>query len=596
MTALRAALLPGLLAAAGYALLELAFFAPRNLLLPWSPEHGGILGLFFLLHAIVALAALGAAAVLTRFAARPLAGTLPFFAPLAALVAIHAVSHYRERMNALPRDLTGTLVTLGIVALAVALAFALARASRDSGRARRLATVLSVIPVVFGIGKMIIAEPVGVETASAPRHQDDRLRARETGQRVLVFGFDGATWDVVDPLIAAGRMPNLAALAARGRTLDLESIRPTFSPVIWTSVATGKDRFAHGIHDVVQTRLPGGTLLRRSIPRTAFYTKTVGVACRALNARHFFDRVPYRSHQVRATSVFEAASEAGLSTSLVEWYVTWPARSLTGVNVSDRFHLARDGFEGIVSPTALGDALADHIVTSADVPVEDVLALADLEGLDAAETAAWQEENGYFVSEMRYNLARDLTTRNVAVDLLSRDEEWRLFGVYFRSVDLSHHLTWSERKNDGSRLRTAVDRYHEVMDGVVGEVLANVPDEAVVLLLSDHGFEDRYAHSRAPTGIAIVAGGPTVVSPDRGRIGVYDVAPTVAALVGLPVANDLAGEARLDLFDPAFSAAHPPASISTWERDRPDDEATVVEDESVEAAELERLRALGYIQ
>ena len=64
------------------------------------------------------------------------------------------------------------------------------------------------------------------------------------------------------------------ALFGAPRALRLESIRPTFSPLIWTSVATGKDRFQHGIHDVVQTTLPGGVKLPRSMDRTAFLTKS----------------------------------------------------------------------------------------------------------------------------------------------------------------------------------------------------------------------------------------------------------------------------------------------------------------------------------
>jgi arylsulfatase A-like enzyme len=141
-----------------------------------------------------------------------------------------------------------------------------------------------------------------------------------------------------------------------------------------------------------------------------------------------------------------------------------------------------------------------------------------------------------------------------------------------------------------------IERYYEMMDGIVGEVLALVPPDAVVLVLSDHGFEDRFGHSRAPDGFAMMAGGATAPAAARGRISIYDVAPTVAALLGLPVAQDLAARPRVDLLDPEVVAAWPARDISTWDREGralpagEDDETGQLD------SEIERLRALGYIR
>jgi hypothetical protein len=603
-------LVPAGLAAAAYALLELAFFVRRNLLLPWEPGHLVVGSMFLLVHGITAFGALVVAAALARRFAPGLAASLPPLAPLGTLILIHAVSHYRERVNARPRDLEGSLVTVALfagIAAAVIWAAWLLRASER--RARIGASAAGVVVIGLGLFRCFTVAPVGEAEPVAPRPELDWLAAVETAQRVLLFGVDGASWDVLEPLMAEERLPNLSALVERGRALRLESIRPTFSPVIWTSIATGKDRFQHGIHDVVQTQLPGGTTLPRSMNRTAFFTKTAARFLHFLHRAGLTKLTPYRSSDIGATSVFEAASEAGLATTRVEWYVSWPAGPLAGVNVTDRFHLqdpVGDPMPGAVWPGALGSPLLDHVVTPDDVPLDRILELVDTEGLSAGEASAWARARPRFVAEMRHNLARDLSTRNVAVDLLARDEEWRLFGLYFRAVDLAHHLTWSLRNATGDpaehpelRLSTVVDRYHELIDGIIGEVLAEVPDDVTIVMLSDHGFEDRYQHARAPDGFAILAG-PTVVHRDqdetKGAISVYDVAPTVATLLGLPVPSDLAGRARTDLLDPEFVDAHVPGPVTTWEREGRDAAATEGEDRAVEEAELERLRALGYIQ
>ena len=48
-------------------------------------------------------------------------------------------------------------------------------------------------------------------------------------------------------MLRDGRLPNLEKLMARGQYGRLGSFRPTFSPIIWTSIATGKKAESHGI-------------------------------------------------------------------------------------------------------------------------------------------------------------------------------------------------------------------------------------------------------------------------------------------------------------------------------------------------------------
>ncbi|NBX33017.1 MAG: hypothetical protein EBR07_09870 [Planctomycetes bacterium] len=45
-------------------------------------------------------------------------------------------------------------------------------------------------------------------------------------QRLLILGWDAADWQIIDPLLARGQMPNLAALIAAGTRANLRTMEP----------------------------------------------------------------------------------------------------------------------------------------------------------------------------------------------------------------------------------------------------------------------------------------------------------------------------------------------------------------------------------
>jgi len=65
---------------------------------------------------------------------------------------------------------------------------------------------------------------------------------------LLLIGWDGADWDVINPLLDAGKMPNLKSLVNNGVIGDLATLYPELSPMLWTSIATGKRAYKHGIY------------------------------------------------------------------------------------------------------------------------------------------------------------------------------------------------------------------------------------------------------------------------------------------------------------------------------------------------------------
>jgi len=58
--------------------------------------------------------------------------------------------------------------------------------------------------------------------------------------KVLLIGWDAADWKIIHPLIDNGKMPNMAKFIEQGVIGNLATLYPELSPMLWTSIATGK--------------------------------------------------------------------------------------------------------------------------------------------------------------------------------------------------------------------------------------------------------------------------------------------------------------------------------------------------------------------
>ena len=74
--------------------------------------------------------------------------------------------------------------------------------------------------------------------------------------RVIVLGFDGMDYALTKEMIARGRLPHLARLAAQGTFQPLGTSTPPQSPVAWSNFITGMDAGGHGIFDFIHRDPP----------------------------------------------------------------------------------------------------------------------------------------------------------------------------------------------------------------------------------------------------------------------------------------------------------------------------------------------------
>jgi hypothetical protein len=177
-------------------------------------------------------------------------------------------------------------------------------------------------PIALCLLGLALAGCQGTATSESEEAASVGIAASLAVRPLLLVGIDGATFDRILPLAEQGRVPNLAGLMERGSWGPLETLEPTVSPAIWTTVATGRLPEVHGI--VGFDGVPGFTM--STLPT---------------------------SQMRRVRAFWNVLSEHGRSVGIVGWWATWPAEPVDGFIVSDRFAytrmeatLGRDGTSG----------------------------------------------------------------------------------------------------------------------------------------------------------------------------------------------------------------------------------------------------------
>ncbi len=411
--------------------------------------------------------------------------------------------------------------------------------------------------------------------------------ASDAPRRVALIGWDGATWSVIDPLLRQGRLPQLAALLARGNRGILRAEPPLWSPALWTTIATGFPAADHGVTDF---QLPD--------PRTGKPVLASTV------------------HRRRAP-LWRIASDGHKTVGFVGWWTTWPAEPVRGYMVSDHLaynryddwtdRLPGDGFQ-LTFPPGLAAHLGPLAVAPAAVDASTITALVPFNASEQREMlAATKPIKFHGPSVMRFGYATDASNVRFATQLLTERAQPDLFGIVFILSDVAGHVFWHHHEPDQypsdpdlGRLREAIPNTYEQIDRWTGELLARLDPETIVVVLSDHGMgakhvlpspEQHPSGDHVPEGIVVVAGPGLPHGADLGIRSQIDIAPTVLAWLGLPLARDMRGRA-IEALLPRTAATLP--HVDSYGDGRlPED--SLAESPSAEDY-LERLRSLGYVQ
>ena len=456
----------------------------------------------------------------------------------------------------------------------------------------------------------------------------------ERPERVVLVGLDGADLRLARELAGAGRLPHWSALFDEGVAAPLTSQIPTWSPILWNTFATGVAGSLHGILDFTAIELPGmrrGVQRLRVVERLALQADPsrapvpahTGLAPLAYAAVElgWLAEVPIQGFHRRVKALHNVLSDAGRRVAVVRWWASWPAEEVLGFVVSDanvrkQALSAASGRPALAGATYPPELLAE--LAALDDPElgrcagpqtawdradpaasrERALALPLFEDLGAAQRAALAADEGLL--ELVWNAWADDRFGVACAAHLAAREPLDYLAVYTSLIDVLGHRLEQHVLRDPGYL-AVVERAYEESDRLLGRLLGERRPGTTYVLVSDHGWSyerGRYGHYDAPAGVIVLAG-------DGVRSGArlaaqptsFDVAPTVLALLGLPASLEQPGEALVDVLRADRAEPARVQSFGRYAPRYPGAGAAAAGAGSREALEeLERLRALGYVQ
>ncbi|MEM8711679.1 MAG: alkaline phosphatase family protein [Planctomycetota bacterium] len=247
-------------------------------------------------------------------------------------------------------------------------------------------------------------------------------------QRLLIVGWDGATYDLIDPLLAQGALPHLASLMDRGRTATLESTKIPISSAAWPTISTGKGPGEHGVYSFFRP------------------------------VEDSYDARLVSAQDVDAPPLWRVLSNRGHTVHVWGVPVTFPPEPVRGTLVS-----------GMLAPEEASYAHPAELTTKlrSEGYVPDI--------------GVWRQ------SAAPYDIDRieaQVSIKEALVCEQLRARDWSFSMIVYKSLDvLCHRPVQNLRRDDVLRLLLRLDK-------ALGAMIEAAGEDTTIMVLSDHGFTE----------------------------------------------------------------------------------------------------------
>jgi predicted AlkP superfamily phosphohydrolase/phosphomutase len=399
-----------------------------------------------------------------------------------------------------------------------------------------------------------------------------------------LIGWDAADWRVIHPLMDEGKMPALERLVNRGVMGNLATLQPVLSPMLWTSIATGKRPYEHGVLGFVEPTPDG---------------RGVG---------------PVSGTSRKVKALWNILSQEGYHSNIIGWWPSHPVEPIRGAMVSNFYQRAVRPLDkpwpmapGTVHPPELAEPLAAQRFHPQEV-------MADQIEFFIPKYADIDMKKDRRLRACMKTLA-EATSVHAAATWLTAAREWDLTAVYYDAIDhfchgfMRYHPPRQSfvSERDFALYSGVVEAGYRFHDMMLHTLLEIAGEDTTVILVSDHGF---HPDQRRPDAIPQEPAGPALEHRDLGifvmagpgikrDVTVYganllDVTPTILTAMGLPIGEDMGGKPLVEAFEGSVRIE----AIPSWDTREGDagTHAPEAQLDPVAAKEaMDQLVALGYV-
>lgn len=372
--------------------------------------------------------------------------------------------------------------------------------------------------------------------------------------KVLLIGWDAADWQTIWPCIKKGYMPALKSIMDRGVYGNIATLNPPLSPMLWTTVATGKTPDKHGVLGFLEV-MPDQKGIRET---TSASRKT-----RAL------------------WNIFH---NQGLKSNLVGWWPSFPAEPINGVVVSD--HFAKNHFQikkprkfkpYTFHPSESQNSFENLRVFCDELTLSHILPFVpNFSSINLQDPI--QDKR---IKILLKNLSENASVHAASTNLL-RTTDWDFMAIYYDLIDHMNHEFMkfhppklsSVSSSDFEIYNQVVESAYRFQDMMLSRTLELIDDDTTIIIMSDHGFESGNARNRKKSKYfadaafdhrefgMFVAAGPNIKSNEKVfGLSLVDVAPTILNIFDLPVGEDMDGRVAKDI----FINQNPMKTIPSWD-------------------------------
>lgn len=263
--------------------------------------------------------------------------------------------------------------------------------------------------------------------------------------KVFVLGLDGATFDLIDPWVSQGHLPNMKRVMDEGVHGSLMAAIPAHSAPSWSSFITGKNPGKHGIFDFSE-HVNG-----------SYKVRFVNASRR------------------EGKSIWAIASGENKKVVVVNVPMTYPPEKVNGIMISGMDAPGVDS--NFMHPPALQN---------------EVKAIV---GDYSLEAGLWS-----YISKGQVDLAIEkqhetIERRFEVTKYLMNKYPWDLFVSVFTATDRVQHAFWKYmdprhplyREAEAKKYGDAILDVYSKMDQIVGYLLDRLDEETLLLIMSDHG-------------------------------------------------------------------------------------------------------------